>query len=327
MIEYDPTREEYFGLRKIKNIIDARGGKQLIRKNFKNSDSTNSKIGRSSKLGFSGKTPDVPFLPRGEFSYERSFSWNEALKSTPNLGDVKIRGMDELQKLIDEANNNFNPRNNISEHNTYGISGNMMHSFKKHDDFRHVPLSEAPTIVVWVYQFEHAPQEHTWVVLSGTPQEQHRDFREDKKTVVVRSGSGTENIFEEFYATALSTYLTGPEETLENNFDMHKNIIGYQIKDKDKITPGQAGSVFRPRHCEAVFQVLRVEDKPESDTKPYKSLMENPDNCEDSRVTRIIYGTPYLVQYSAEGIKGGNQEGTVSSDSQKRGLVKRFFGV
>lgn len=203
-------------------------------------------------------------------------------------------------RIIKKISDNSIPAKDISKivNSPVFISGKCITKFSFHDDFRPAGLGEnfdpqqIPRAVFWLYQFSHAKNEYTWVLLSGTADQNHTDYNTNKLPET-RSGSGTELIFESLHALA-----NGRKSPNSSASEASKI---YPLAESIYYIMGYNDEEYAIKNLETIFELKQIIDvSPDPHIAPYSSLMENVEAQGSHQITRIILGSPYVVQKIAD---------------------------
>ena len=296
-MQYNKMNEIYIGLHKIAFLMDPSKNyypQKVVRKHF--FAQTKARASLKNPLSANSAT-----------GYQAEEIWSNSPDLSKNSSSIRA----SAPKIIAELSEIAVSAENISTATKFPvyIAGKSLATFTTHDDYRPASIpgvykpDEVPKACFWLYQFENSSNGYTWVLLSGTADQNHIDYNTNRLPTK-RSGSGTERIYEYLHTLANGRDLegNGDPRTLAGRYSLLSTIyyiIGYNTSE------------YEMQDTESIFQVKKIYEFTNKNDllSPYRDLMKPRANHSSKEVNTLILGTPYIVQHKEvrSGIKNSSQ--------------------
>lgn len=282
---YDPQRRIYVAARRINREADGRSYSV-------DGHTVNSLV--KGALGTKGDPVDTSSTPIGQ------------LNRVVNYHIKNIQGRDDFKGDLTKVE-----FPDVANSNNYVYQGKLLQIIKTPDGANGSEVFSKDNTVIWLGQYKDGDN-YVWIVMSGTPNGQLRDF--DELTYKGRSGSGLTGAY-----NALKSLSEGDSRLLINEKMLSLNFvkkIAEMVSDKMLVKKEGGAFPIRTRfrqerpifgihaaeliHVTAIFTVeehgsiMKDMSDLQSPIKTKESLLK--DGEPGGEVDRIIYARPYVIQ-------------------------------
>lgn len=174
----------------------------------------------------------------------------------------------------------------------YRFTGESAWALRSHDDFRLQEEAEAtPRIAIWASTLTNPDGTVTLLMLHGTADGNVSETT-NGKVPLLRSGSGTESLFEQLWAESHNAERVDP---FSNYSEFSKKADPADIAERCVWMLGQYNE-FRRINIETLFRISYDGKIPEG-RRQISPLARRETSSRPPVVSRILIGSPVLVQY------------------------------